>query len=76
MIYFPEKVSLIIIHRNTTHLLFMLCVHKHQQQRYNNENTNICVFIHYMHVDILFPLTKATPIKFERITTHCQTLHT
>ena len=29
-----------------------------------------------MYVDILFPLTKAIPIMFERVTTHCQTLHT
>ena len=30
------------------------------------------MFIHYMDVDILFPLTKA--IMFERVTTHHQTL--
>ena len=30
--------------------------------------------IHYMYVDILFPLTKTIPIMFERVTTHNQTL--
>ena len=34
------------------------------------------MFIHYMYVDILFPLTKAIPIMFERVTTHYQTLKT
>ena len=29
-----------------------------------------------MYVDIFFPLTKAIPIMFERVTTHCQTLQT
>ena len=29
-----------------------------------------------MYVAILFPLTKATPIMFERVTTHYQTLKT
>ena len=29
-----------------------------------------------MYVDILFPLTKAIPIMFERVTTHYQTLQT
>ena len=32
------------------------------------------MFIHYMYVDILFPLTKAIPIMFERVTAHYQTL--
>ena len=32
------------------------------------------MFIHYMYADILFPLTKANPIIFERVTTHYQTL--
>ena len=32
------------------------------------------MFIHYMYVDILFPLTKAIPIMFENVTTHYQTL--
>ena len=34
------------------------------------------MFIHYMYVDILFPLTKAIPIMFKRVTTHFQTLQT
>ena len=34
------------------------------------------MFIHYMYVDILFPLTKTIPIMFERVTTHNQTLWT
>ena len=76
MIYLPKKVCLIIIHRNTTHLLDMSCIYEHQQQRCNNESTKICVFMHYMYVDILFPLTKAIPIKFERVSSHCHTLHT
>ena len=54
----------------------MSCVHKHQQQRHNNENTKKCIFIHYIYVDILFPGTKVIPISFERVTTHYQTLHT
>ena len=29
-----------------------------------------------MYFDILFPLTKAIPIMFERVTTHYQTLET
>ena len=76
MIYLLKKVILIIIYRNTTHLLGVSCCHKHQQQRYHNENTKICMFIHYMYVDILFPLTKTIPIMFERVTTHYETLET
>ena len=34
------------------------------------------MFIHYMYADIRFPLTKAIPIMFERVTTHYQTLWT
>ena len=34
------------------------------------------MFIHYMYADILFPLTKAMPIMFERVTIHYQTLST
>ena len=34
------------------------------------------MFIHYMYADILFPLTKAIPIMFERIATHYQILQT
>ena len=52
----------------------MSCCHKHQQQRYHNENTKIYLFMHYMYVHILFPLTKTIPIMFERVTTHYQTL--
>ena len=54
----------------------MSCVHKHEQQRYNNENTKKCMFIHYIYVDIIFHLTKAIPNMFERVITHYQTLHT
>ena len=76
MIYLPKKVCLIIIHRNTAHFLDMSCCHKHQQQRYHKGNTKICMFIHYMYVHILFPLTKAIPIMFEHVTTHYLTLET
>ena len=76
MIYFTKNISLIIIHTNTTHLLDMSCCHKHQQQRYHKENTKTCMFIHYMYVDILFPLTKVIPILFEPVTTRYQTLQT
>ena len=34
------------------------------------------MIIHYMYVDILLPLTKATAIMFERVTTYYQTLQT
>ena len=54
----------------------MSCCHKHQQQRSHHENAKICMFIHYMFVDILFPLTKAIPIMFERVTKHYQTPQT
>ena len=74
MIYLLKKVCLIIIHRNSTHILDMPCCHKHQQQRYHNGNTKICIFIYYMYVDILFPLSKAIPIKFECVTRDYQTL--
>ena len=49
---------------------------KHQQLGYHNENTKVCMFIHYTYVDILFSLTKAIPIMFEHVTTHYQTLET
>ena len=71
MIYFPNKFSLIFIHTNLTHILDMSCFHKHQQEKYQNEKQNkICMFIHYMYIDILFPRRKAIPIMFERVTTH------
>ena len=54
----------------------MSSCHKHQQQRYHNENTKTCMFINYMYVDVFFPLTKAIPIMFEHVTTHYQTLQT
>ena len=54
----------------------MSCCHKHQQERYHNENTKICMFILYMYPDIFFPQTKAIPIMFERVTKHYQTLQT
>ena len=76
MICLSKKVCLIIIHKNTANLLDMSCVHKHQQQRHNNENAEICMFIHYMYVDIHFPLTKAISIMFERVALHHQTLQT
>ena len=38
MIYLPEKICLIIIHRNTTDILDEFCCHKRQQQRYHDEN--------------------------------------
>ena len=76
IIYFPKKFYLIIIHANATHILDVSCCHKHEEQRYHNENTKIYMFIHYMYVDIFLPLTKAIPIIFERVTTHCQTLQT
>ena len=74
MIYLPRKVYLIIIQRNTTHILDTSCYQKYQQQRYHDENTERCLFMLYMYVDILFPLTKAIPIMFERVTTYYQTL--
>ena len=52
----------------------MSCYHKHQQQKYNNENTKLCMFIEYRYIDILFPLTKAIPIMFEQVTSQYQTL--
>ena len=77
MIYLCKKVCLVItIHRNTPHILDMSCCHKHQQQRYHHENIKTCMFIHYIYVYILFPLTKAIPIMFERVATDYQTLQT
>ena len=74
MVFPPKKVCLIIINRNRTHTLDMSCCHKHHQQRHHHENTNIGMFINYMYVDILFPLTKDISIMFERVTTHNPTL--
>ena len=74
MKYLPKKGFLIIIHRNSTHILDMSCCHKHHQKKYNNEKTKISIFLHYMYVDILFPLTKAIPIMY--VTTYYQTLKT
>ena len=54
----------------------MSCCQKHQQQSYHNENTKKYMFIHYMYVDRIFPLTKDIPIMLERVTTHYQTLQT
>ena len=76
MIYVPKNFCPIIIHKKPTHILDMSYCHKHQQQRYPNENTKICIFMHYMYVDILFPLTKSTTIMSERVVTYCQTLKT
>ena len=72
MTYLPKNVCLIIIHTNTTLILDMPCCHHHQQQ--SRENTKICMFIHYIYVDILLPLTKAIPITFERVTIYYRTL--
>ena len=68
MIYLPKKICLIIIHRNTTHVLDMVCSDKHQQQSCHNENTKRCMFINYMDVNILFSLRKDIPIMFEPVT--------
>ena len=76
MISLPKQVCLIIIHRNTTHILDMSYCHKYQQQRYHNETNKLCMFAHYIYVDIIFPLTKAFPVMFEIVTTHYQTLQT
>ena len=76
VIYLPKKACLIIINRNTAYILDIFSCPKHQQQRCHNGNTKICMLIQYMYVDILFPLTKATPTMFERVTTHYQTLQT
>ena len=62
--------------RNITHILDMSFCHKHQQQRYHNKNTKICVLIHYMYVDMFFPKMKAIPVMFERVATHYQTPQT
>ena len=64
MIYLPKKSCLIIIHKNPTHISEMSHCHKHEQQSYHNENTKICMFMHYMYVGILFPLTKAILVMF------------
>ena len=77
MICPTKKVCLIIIHRNTTHLLDMFCCLKYQQQRYHNENTKICMFINSsMYDDILVSLTKAILIIFEHVSTYNQTPQT
>ena len=34
------------------------------------------MFMHYMYVNIVFPLIKAIPILFERAATHYKTLRT
>ena len=54
----------------------MSCCHKHQQQRYRNDNTKTYMFIHYMYVDVFFSLTKAIPFMLGHVTTHYQTLQT
>ena len=74
MIYFRKMLAIETQHRNATHILDMSCCYQHQRQKYHNENDKICMFIHYMYVDILFPLTKVIPIMFEHVTTHYQTL--
>ena len=51
-IYLTSRVCLIIIRRNTPNLLDMSCIYKHQQQKYNTENTKIYMLLHYMYVDI------------------------
>ena len=74
MIYPPKQVCLIIIHRNTSHIPDCPAVISISNTRSHNKSTKTCMFIHYMYADILFPLTKANPIIFERVTTHYQTL--
>ena len=64
-----SKSTIIYLSRN-------VCFHKHQQQKYHNENTKISMFIRYMYANIPFPLTKAIPIMFEPVTTHYQPLQT
>ena len=54
----------------------MLCCHKYQKEKHHNENTKICILVHYMYAYTLFPLAKAIPIMFERLTTHYQILET
>ena len=76
IIYLPKQAYLIIIHRNTKHILDMPSCHKHQQQRYHYENTKLCMFIDCICVDIRFPLTKDISVTFEGVTTHYQTLQT
>ena len=51
----------------------MFCCHQHLQQRDQSENTKI---YRYIYVNILFALTKAIAIMFERVTTYYQTLKT
>ena len=36
----------------------------------------LCIFTHYIYVDLLSSLSKAIIIMFERVTTHYQTLKT
>ena len=83
LVYSSQKVKLYAFQRglsnyysNTAHILDKSSCHQHQQQRHHNENTKICMFINYMYVDILFPLTKAISVMFERVTPHYQTLQT
>ena len=76
MISLPKQVCLIIIHRNTTHILDMSYCHKYQQQSYRNETNKLCMFALYIYVDIIFPLTKAFPVMSEIVTAHYQTLQT
>ena len=64
MTYLLKKVCIIIIHTNITQILDMSCYHKHQQQRYHNENTKTCMFIHYNKSHSNY------------VTTHYQTLQT
>ena len=39
------------LNQHTTHPLHMSYSHKHQQQWYHNENTKLCMFMHYMYAD-------------------------
>ena len=75
MIYLPKRFAQLLF-IGTTHLPDMSCCHRYRQQRYHNGNTEIRIFIPYMYADIVFSLTKTIPIKFERVTTHYQTLQT
>ena len=72
---FPKKLVWLLFIK-TTHVLDMSCFHKQQQQSCHHEQTKTCMFIYYMCVDILFPLTKAIPVMFEHVTMPYQTLET
>ena len=68
MIYLPKQMCLIIIHRNTTHIIDISCCHKNQQYRYMKL---LNMYDHtLMYVVIFFSLTKTILIMFELVTTY------